>query len=412
MTKISEFIRNGVANFVTNTALGGMLNLNKNSGNNSGMPKQLQINASPFEIPPTPIERITADPLGFENIQYPADLGSAELGHYILFFTLTNRMVSDKEASMDLAYSKSLGLVTGDTGEGDIKYNAQENKPIGSPALSSKFGTTGIGTYTSTRSTNLRTQYTQGKGTNKVKYAVQQVALDNTVLTEVPDGQIVTSAIALYMPPDVKVSYKAGWEPEDAELAGDIAEVIKGVRKASTVGEMFGEAIKGGIGAATGFIKKQGGELLAGFGGGDAFKLTSKAFGMAINPRAEMYYEGPQFRQFQYSFKFWPRTQDESHRVQNIIKLFKYHMHPITDEDYYGRMFRIPSEFEIHYLCKDGVNEKLNKISRCALSDCEVSYNPDGNPKFFEDNSPVSYQINLTFKELEYMTKDKMEKGY
>ena len=65
-------------------------------------------------------------------------------------------------------------------------------------------------------------------------------------------------------------------------------------------------------------------------------------------------------------------------------------------------MYRIPSEFEIHYLCKSGVNDKLNKISRCALSDCDVTYNPEGNWKTFEDDAPVSYQVDLTFKAVSY----------
>ena len=403
MTKLSEFIKNGVTNFVTNPTFGGIFNFNQQN-DQSKMPKQLDINKSPFEIPKAPIDEITKDPLGFETIQYPADLGSAELGHFILFFTLTNRMVSDEEASMDLEYSKSLGLNTGDNAE-KISVTMSEDSGTTLP------GQTGVyGKYTNKRRTTLRSQFTDREIDGKA-IAVNNVDLTNTTL-EAPQGQIVTSAIALYMPADVKVSYKAGWDTEAAELAGDIAEVIKGVRAASGTMAMFTEAIKGGYAAVTGYVKQIGGEALSAFGGGDAFKLTSKAFGIAINPRKEMYYEGPQFRQFQYSFRFYPRNKEETKRVQSIIKLFKYHMHPITDDEYYGRMYRIPSEFEIHYLCKSGVNDKLNKISRCALSDCDVTYNPEGNWKTFEDDAPVSYQVDLTFKELEYMTKQKMKMGF
>ncbi len=125
-----------------------------------------------------------------------------------------------------------------------------------------------------------------------------------------------------------------------------------------------------------------------------------------------MYYEGPAFRKFDYSFKFWPRNADETDRVQKIIKLFKYHMHPALDSRYGGRMFRIPSEFEIHYLCRAGVNDKLNRISRCALQGCDVKYGPDeGNYKTFEDNAPVAYTMTLSFKELEFMTKATIAKG-
>ena len=399
LKKISEYLRNGVNNFITSGVAGNLVNQFVDNGSNQSEYKTgPDIKKSPFEIPDSPHEKISKDPLGFQQIQYPADLGSMELGHYMLFFTLTNRMVSEDEATMDLEQSRRVGLETGASGNiiqtergGPGKYSAD---------------------YKMNMKTNLRDQYTR-RGIPHGGAAVNQVSLDNTVLSEVPAGQIVTSAIALYMPPDVKVSYKASWDTEAAELAGDIAEVWKGMKTAGNAHAMLKEALKGGVGAATGFLKKAGGEVLQGFGGGDAFKLISKNMGIAINPRQEMYYEGPQFRQFQYSFKFWPRSEDEAKRVQNIIKLFKYHMHPITDEQYYGRMFRIPSEFEIHYLCKSGVNDKMNKISRCVLSDCDVTYNPDGNAKFFEkDSSPVSYQMDLTFKELEFMTKDKISLGY
>ena len=96
--------------------------------------------------------------------------------------------------------------------------------------------------------------------------------------------------------------------------------------------------------------------------------------------------------------------------------MFKWHMHPERDRKAWhaGRMFRYPSEFEIHYLHRTGVNTSLNKISRCALAKCDVSYTPEsGNFKTFdEDNTPVTYKIDLQFKELEYLTKDKIAEGF
>ena len=47
-----------------------------------------------------------------------------------------------------------------------------------------------------------------------------------------------------------------------------------------------------------------------------------------------------------------------------------------------------------------------------ALEKCNISYTPEGgNFKTFEDNAPVAYQMDLTFVELEFMTKATIAKG-
>lgn len=50
----------------------------------------------------------------------------------------------------------------------------------------------------------------------------------------------------------------------------------------------------------------------------------------------------------------------------------------------------------------------------CFLTKCDISYTPSesNNFKTFEDFSPVTYQVDLAFKELEYMTKDKIGQGF
>ena len=72
-----------------------------------------------------------------------------------------------------------------------------------------------------------------------------------------------------------------------------------------------------------------------------------------------------------------------------------------------------PGTFALTYLAGTGVNKHLNKISRCALTKVDVSYAPEGgNFKTFGDYAPVTYKVDLTFKELEYMTKQTMLEGY
>ena len=409
--KLSSFIKNAVGNakiFATNKftsmipkmsdftgSAGNLLNSFVDMGLNKIGDSQAKVAAkllktSPFEIGNSPEEDIKLDPLGFTNIMFPADLTGAELGHYIVFFTLNNNMSDDvKYVDQDIKFLTNLGEsvpTVNALGSGSPTQMAQSSLIKMRNAAYRKIG-----------------------GKDNV---LEQVVLDNTVTPAVPANQMITGAIALYMPPDVKVSYQAGWGAEDALLAGDIASVTKEVMDAQGGAEKIKAAIKGARGAAVNYVGQAVSGLLEAFGGGDAFKLTSKIMGIAVNPRQEMYYEGPKFRTFDYSFKFWPRNQEESEAAQKVIKMFKYHMHPQLDSSYGGRLFRVPSEFEIHYLHNDGVNTNLNKISRCALESCSVSYSPEeGNFKTFEDGAPVAYTMALTFKELEYMTKSTIFKG-
>ena len=409
--KLSSFIKNAVGNakiFATNKftsmipkmsdftgSAGNLLNSFVDMGLNKIGDSQAKVAAkllktSPFEIGNSPEEDIKLDPLGFTNIMFPADLTGSELGHYIVFFTLNNNMSDDAQyVDQDIKFLTNLGEsvpTVNALGSGSPTQMAQSSLIKMRNAAYRKIG-----------------------GKDNV---LEQVVLDNTVTPAVPANQMITGAIALYMPPDVKVSYQAGWGADDAELAGDIAQGTKDVMNAEGWADKVQTAIKTARGAAGKYVGEATSGILEAFGGGDAFKLVTKIMGIAINPRQEMYYEGPKFRTFDYSFKFWPRNQEESEAAQKVIKMFKYHMHPQLDSSYGGRLFRVPSEFEIHYLHNDGVNTNLNKISRCALESCSVSYSPEeGNFKTFEDGAPVAYTMALTFKELEYMTKSTIFKG-
>jgi|TARA_B110000263_G_C15310718_1_gene513034 hypothetical protein len=355
------------------------------SGNTASINKLLK--KSPFEIDQDK-RTVKDDPLGFKHLQYPSDLTGAEVGNWILFFTISSNVGKNPAENPDLQLAQDMGLSPGHTHLENAEGNYEG--------------------YTD----DLREMY------KKRGITIPRMGTTNSVIGDDVTKDIVSGAIALYMPPDIKVSYGAGWGVEDTNVSGDIANAYKEI-KGQDLGfglDMIKEASKHGLGIGLTKGKEFLSALSEGAGMGDWMKLVGKGMGIAINNHAEMFYEGPGFREFTYSFKFWPRNPDETKRVQDIILMFKYHMHPGRDKKAWhrGRMFTYPSEFEIHYLHRTGVNTSLNKISRCALAKCDVQYTPSesSNFKTFEDATPVSYQVDLTFKELEYMTKDKIKEGF
>lgn len=343
---------------------------------------------SPLEINDSLQEKYKSDPLGFSQVQYPLDLTSTELGHYIIFYTLQNKYSPQQDK--DLAVASKVGLAN---------------------TVSQAIGDTDIGGKTITTMKQLRNLK------NAAGKTIDAVKTDNSVFSKIPTHTQVTSAISLYMPPSVKVSYGAKYGLEETSISGDIAKAVGNFKSANSTSAQV-EALLGGVGgAAVQGIKEALSSGVSLAGAGDPFKVFLKSRGASINPHEELFFEAPEFRSFSYDFEFYPKSRKELEAVQNIIFLFKYHMHPdLAANAQGGRLFYVPSEFEIHYAHLDRENEYMNKISKCVLEKCDVSYGPDEQASFFKGDErgapPVSYKMSLSFRETEFMTKDKIYRGF
>jgi len=418
--KLSNYIRQGVRNvksFVVNKANSfspdfniGSLVSNYSSRNReeeqaNAAKIQSLMSKSPFEKASQfeGVARQRTDPLGFQHLQYPTELTGNELGNWILFLTITNNVGNNPAFGADFKLAQDMEeFPWSPFGDNSFSPSEDNQEDVHRKVHPKAYDT-------------LRWEY-RNRGIE-----IPKVKMQNVVATTAVEGglsgksvDLVSGAIALYMPTDVKVSYGQEWGPEDTNIAGDISQAWKSFSKSESEGlDLVHEMLMHGFGIGVKAAKEFTGHFGAGAGIGDWFKIAGKNLGFAINNHREMFYEGPEFRTFGYSFAFWPRNQAETIMVQKIITMFKYHMHPWKKTEYGSRFFQYPSEFEIHYLAGAGVNKHLNKISRCALTKVDVSYAPEGgNFKTFGDYAPVTYKVDLTFKELEYMTKQTMLEGY
>lgn len=189
------------------------------------------------------------------------------------------------------------------------------------------------------------------------------------------------------------------------------------------MGALTGMLIEGSAAATRGSLGDMSKEIQARFlseliklpqlgnrAGGTLNDLRELSSRTKTNPFREVLFESVDYRTFNFRYRFFPKNKSESQKVFKIIELFKIHMHPELTS---GKLFYIyPSEFDIQYFFKDKENNYINKFAKCALTDMTVDY---GGEQFatFEDGSPVEVGINLTFKELEQMTSEGIEKnGY
>jgi len=222
-----------------------------------------------------------------------------------------------------------------------------------------------------------------------------------------PTTTQLTTAIALYMPPSVQVSYGADYSDESISIRADIgAGIIQAFKDGSDAKET----------ALTTLDTFEVGMKTAAIAALDAVAPGSKAIaqiqtGRAITPKMELMFNGIGRREFSYEFNFIPKSQEEAAMVKQIIYEFKYHMASDFVEGTGMREMEIPSTFDIQYQYLGKENTSLNKISTCVLEKVDVSY---GGDRFqtYEDGVPQQTKLSLAFKELEIITKSRIYEGY
>ena len=164
----------------------------------------------------------------------------------------------------------------------------------------------------------------------------------------------------------------------------------------------------GGTGGLQGFFTRQLASEAAGIAGVNITpdQLLARTTGEILNPNMELLFNGPTLRSFRFSFKMTPRNRDEAMEIKNIIRCFKTHMAPKvssgSDSTTTNTTFlSTPDVFELRY--RQGATEHsfLNKFKQCFMESINVSYTADGTYATYDDGTPVSMQMDLSFKEIE-----------
>jgi hypothetical protein len=216
----------------------------------------------------------------------------------------------------------------------------------------------------------------------------------------------IASSIMLAVNERPSVSYSVNYKAQDM---GTLAGALQGGSSAVDVGAMglAGESARALL-LNTAQIPSQ----IAGAMGASNFDqkaLTSRGTGTTMNPFKEQLFESVNNRDFKFTYKFLPRSAQESANVQKIIQMFKFHMHPELSTG--GLFYIYPSEFNIVYYYLGKANKSVHKISTCVLEHMNVDYGGQ-NFSSFTDGSPTEISMSLSFKELETLTKERVLAGY
>jgi hypothetical protein len=211
------------------------------------------------------------------------------------------------------------------------------------------------------------------------------------------------TAIALHVPNQLQIRYGMQWGEQDTgTLAMAAAALDQGTEVAKA---LMGKSNNKDVGGLAGAIATN----LA-LSKGPFAAANSAATGLAANPKKEQVFSGVDFRTFQVEYQFFPRSAAEAENVQRIIKQFKYHMHP-EFKDSNNFVYIYPSEFDIFYYQNGKENLNIHRHTSCVLTEMSINYTPNGAFTTFDNGMPTQINVQMSFRELALLTKDKIEDG-
>ena len=344
-----------------------------------------------------------------DNKRYPIDLGATDKGHYMMFFINVQRR-TQFEANYDNSGAKPTVLANAQKNNNNTLGGAFSNVLEKAKSL--------VSSSISNLITNTDNEY--------VNEASDVIGREiNAGFGRLREGNLFRSikrtkdTIALYMPDTLNFNYQQSYS--DVSLT-DAFGIPGALAQGAAAGLDAYNDYK-----ATGRVNLQNmspfavAALTSKFGGsqGPLFTALTSATGgvIAQNPQLELIYSKPQFRQFRFSFMFYPRSQREAKEVIDIIEMFKYHQAPELLNGTYGRFLVPPSEFDIQFMYNGQENVNIPKVSTCVLTGLDINYAPTGTFAAYEtidSNSPskggtgmpVGIGLDLSFTETEIITKN------
>jgi hypothetical protein len=340
-----------------------------------------------------------------DTYQYPSDLGAEDLKHWVQFTinvrgkslasdTLSGggRLNKERNLSEVTRAADSANFTTEQLGSAVTNLGAVAGAVGGVAAVKvfeKLFNRKQVAGGADTRVS------TAGKVVAGATGAAAAAAFVNFNDLLKPDTSFrISDAIALYVDGPPTVRYAAQYSNKDLGTIAGLA--AGGISSVSSVGE------------SSAALAMKFAELPAALGV-NIPDVVGAAGKIALNPFKEVLFEAIDFRAFNFKYRFFPKSEDEARSVNDIIKLFKFHMHPDLSSN--KLFFIYPSEFEIAYYFVSKENIYFHKIKPCVLESMDVSY---GGEQFstFWDGKPTEINMTLTFRETEILTKKQIRDGY
>ena len=258
-------------------------------------------------------------------------------------------------------------------------------------------------------------------GTSSGSLTRRSVINDGSILLQVPsnvqDGNAVNFGDSSM---NTLIGAAAGVIGNTMQVGGErLRQTIEGEQTLSSGLGAFGADVKKdlkerfadstGLGqAAQNFMNAQLTSSALGVFGGNvsAQQLLARQQGQIFNPNLELLFDAPTLRSFTFSFKMTPRSRQEAKQCKLIIRSFKQNMAPKANLEGgqpggTGIFLKTPNIFELSYKRGGRDHPFLHKFKQCFLTNFSVNYTAEGTHTTYDDSTPVSMTMDMTFKEIE-----------
>jgi hypothetical protein len=361
---------------------------------------------------------------GVQTLKYPSDLATdATKNHYVQFL-IKEVIPAGYSTSADTSAGQSInlnGIPQAAGALGGAISDGIKSVANGNPTTMAGQAAQSVATATSEAAADFA----------KTSFAQSASAIGKYIPTSLQISPTTTQAkayISLYMPDTLTAQYSADWQEMSL---GDMGAGISSLRMidelATNAGQQGNFSSKdltkslGNLASTDPAVTALVSSIMGATGVGSKIfdakvvgDVILKGKGYAINPQLQMIFRGVGFRSFQLSFMFTPKSLNESQEVDTIIKTFKYHFSPglqAGKTDSTQSMFLTsPSIFNVQFKIGQNENQYVPKYGDCVLSDIDVNYAPNGFAAH-ENGAPVQTTLNLTFKEIIIVDRDKIANG-
>jgi len=325
-------------------------------------------------------------PIEHGSVNFPWDLGQSHIPDYMSFLFLD---LVTKDGDKEVFASEKSILNTGH------KYTQNASKKSTNGDVSSERApiTEKIGNYISPKI---------AQHGPKIGLSDETIAGAQSAVTEFLTPATYAStgdAVHIMMPAAVEFASSAGWQAVSATpgFLGMLAEI-------GLTDTTFGNVAKFEL-------NKWVQSMLYEDGAGMASSTAKKN----VNPYVSQAFESMQRRQFRFTWLLTPKSIDELRSVETIIRLFRWHMHPLLED---GESFlQYPSQVDVKFNVPGGENKWLPKIATCVIKSFETNYTPNNqwatsNAGDGNEGAPYQFQISVVVEEVVPLVKTDILRGY